>query len=87
MPKGAKLDILKALHLARERRRLCVDGLILIAFTTVGPLFSEHVGFDQRRIVLLMAFRSLGGLPADLTGIYVGLPFHREAAAAEEGKD
>src|SRR6202041_3855665 len=39
-----------------------LNGLILTAFTTVGPLFGVRVGFDQRHIVLLMACVSLGGL-------------------------
>ena len=39
-----------------------MNGLILTAFTTVGPLFGERVGFDQRHIVMLMACVSLGGL-------------------------
>ena len=39
-----------------------MNGLILTAFTTVGPLFGERIGFDQRHIVLLMACVSLGGL-------------------------
>jgi MFS family permease len=34
----------------------------LTGFTTVGPLFGERIGFDQSKIVLLMACVSLGGL-------------------------
>jgi len=35
---------------------------VLTAFTTVGPLFGQRVGFDQYHIVVLMACVSLGGL-------------------------
>ena len=63
MQKGVKLDILKALRTSPVSFLACVlNGLILTAFTTVGPLFSERIGFDQRRIVLLMACTSLGGM-------------------------
>jgi MFS family permease len=63
MPHGVKLEILKALRTSPVSVLACLlNGLILTAFTTVGPLFSERVGFDQRHIVLLMACTSLGGM-------------------------
>ena len=63
MPHGVKLDILKALRTSPVSVLACLlNGLILTAFTTVGPLFGERIGFDQRQIVLLMACVSLGGL-------------------------
>jgi MFS family permease len=58
-----KLDILKALRTSPASVLACLlNGLILTAFTTVGPLFGERIGFDQLHIVLLMACVSLGGL-------------------------
>jgi MFS family permease len=63
LPHGVKLEILKALRTSPVSVLACLlNGLILTAFTTVGPLFSERIGFDQRHIVLLMACTSLGGL-------------------------
>jgi MFS family permease len=63
MPHGVKLEILKALRTSPVSVLACLlNGLILTAFYTVGPLFSERVGFDQRHIVLLMACTSLGGM-------------------------
>jgi MFS family permease len=63
LPHGVKLEILKALQTSPVSVLACLlNGLILTAFTTVGPLFSERIGFDQRHIVLLMACTSLGGL-------------------------
>jgi MFS family permease len=54
---------LKALRSSPVSVLACLlNGLILTAFTTVGPLFGEKIGFDQRQIVLLMACVSLGGL-------------------------
>ena len=62
-PATLKLDILKR---CAPRPRVCspacLNGLILTGFFTVGPLFGERIGFDQRHIVLLMACVSLGGL-------------------------
>jgi MFS family permease len=57
------LEILKALRTSPVSVTACLlNGLILTAFTTVGPLFGARIGFDQQRIVLLMACVSLGGL-------------------------
>jgi len=63
LPHGVKLEILKALRTSPVSVLACLlNGLILTAFTTVGPLFGERIGFDQRHIVTLMACVSLGGL-------------------------
>jgi predicted MFS family arabinose efflux permease len=63
MPQRAQLEILKALRTSPVSVLACLlNGLILTAFTTVGPLFSQRIGFDQPHIVLLMACVSLGGL-------------------------
>jgi MFS family permease len=63
LPQAVHLEILKALRTSPVSVLACLlNGLILTAFTTVGPLFSERIGFDQQRIVLLMACVSLGGL-------------------------
>jgi MFS family permease len=63
LPHGVKLEILKALRTSPVSVLACLlNGLILTAFTTVGPLFSERIGFDQSHIVLLMTCTSLGGL-------------------------
>jgi MFS family permease len=63
LPSRLKLEILKALRTSPVSVTACLlNGLILTAFTTVGPLFGARVGFDQRHIVLLMACVSLGGL-------------------------
>jgi MFS family permease len=63
LPHGVKLEILKALRISPVSVLACLlNGLILTAFTTVGPLFGERIGFDQRHIVMLMACVSLGGL-------------------------
>jgi MFS family permease len=58
-----RLDIFKALRTSPASVLACLlNGLILTAFTTVGPLFGERIGFDQYHIVVLMACVSLGGL-------------------------
>jgi len=63
LPHRVKLDILKALRTSPVSVSACLlNGLILTAFTTVGPLFSARIGFDQQHIVLLMACVSLGSL-------------------------
>jgi predicted MFS family arabinose efflux permease len=63
LPHGVKLEILKALRTSPVSVLACLlNGLILTAFTTVGPLFGERIGFDQQNIVVLMACVSLGGL-------------------------
>jgi MFS family permease len=63
LPRRVTLEILKALRTSPVSVSACLlNGLILTAFTTVGPLFSARIGFDQQRIVQLMACVSLGGL-------------------------
>jgi MFS family permease len=63
LPHGVTLEILKALRTSPVSVLACLlNGLILTAFTTVGPLFGERIGFDQSHIVMLMACVSLGGL-------------------------
>jgi MFS family permease len=63
LPRRVKLEIIKALRTSPVSVTACLlNGLILTAFTTVGPLFSVRIGFDQRDVVLLMACVSLGGL-------------------------
>jgi MFS family permease len=63
LPHAVHLEILKALRTSPVSVFACLlNGLILTAFTTVGPLFSERIGFDQQHIVVLMACVSLGGL-------------------------
>jgi MFS family permease len=63
LPGRVTLDILKALRTSPVSVTACLlNGLILTAFTTVGPLFGVRIGFDQRHVVLLMACVSLGGL-------------------------
>jgi MFS family permease len=63
LPRRVKLEILKALRTSPVSVTACLlNGLILTAFTTVGPLYGVRIGFDQQRIVLLMACVSLGGL-------------------------
>jgi MFS family permease len=63
LPHKIRLRFLKALKTSPISVLACLlNGLILTAFTTVGPLFGEKIGIDQRQIVLLMAWLSLGGL-------------------------
>jgi MFS family permease len=63
LPHKIQLRFSKALRSSPVSVFACLlNGLILTAFTTVGPLFGEKIGFDQRQIVLLMACVSLGGL-------------------------
>jgi predicted MFS family arabinose efflux permease len=63
LPHRTQVDILKALRTSPVSVSACLlNGLILTAFTTVGPLFGARIGFDQRQIVQLMACVSLGGL-------------------------
>jgi len=63
LPHGIQLRFLKALRTSPVSVLACLlNGLVLTAFTTVGPLFGEKIGFDQRQIVVLMACVSLGGL-------------------------
>jgi MFS family permease len=63
LPHRLKLDLIKALRTSPVSVTACLlNGLILTAFTTVGPLLGVRIGFDQQHIVLLMACVSLGGL-------------------------
>ncbi len=63
LPGRVKLEILKAIRTSPVSVSACLlNGLILTAFTTVGPLLGERIGFDQQHIVLLMACVSLGGV-------------------------
>jgi MFS family permease len=63
LPRRVTLEILKAMRTSPVSVSACLlNGLILTAFTTVGPLFGSRIGFDQQRIVQLMACVSLGGL-------------------------
>jgi MFS family permease len=63
LPHRVRLEILKALRTSPVSVLACLlNGLILTAFTTVGPLFGERIGFDQGHIIMLMACVSLGGL-------------------------
>ncbi|MFI4891303.1 MAG: MFS transporter [Steroidobacterales bacterium] len=63
LPHRVKLDIFKALRTSPASVLACLlNGLVLTAFTTVGPLFGERIGLDQFHIIVLMACVSLGGL-------------------------
>jgi len=63
LPRRVTLEILKALRTSPVSVLACLlNGLILTAFTTVGPLFGQRIGFDQRHIVVLMACVSFGSL-------------------------
>jgi MFS family permease len=63
LPRRVTLEIIKALRTSPVSVTACLlNGLILTAFTTVGPLFSVRIGFDQHDVVILMACVSLGGL-------------------------
>ena len=63
LPRKMTLEILKAFRNSPASVFACLlNGLVLTAFTTVGPLFSQIIGFDQAHIVILMACVSLGGL-------------------------
>jgi MFS family permease len=63
LPRRVTLQIIKALRTSPVSVTACLlNGLILTAFTTAGPLYSVRIGFDQRDVVILMACVSLGGL-------------------------
>jgi MFS family permease len=63
LPHRVELRIVKALRTSPVSVLACLlNGLVLTAFTTAGPLFGEKIGFDQRQIIVLMACVSLGGL-------------------------
>ncbi len=58
-----RLDVLTALRTSPASVLACLlNGLVLTAFLTVGPLFGERIGLAQDRIIALMACVSLGGL-------------------------
>ena len=62
-PHRVDLQVAKALRTSPVSVLACLlNGLILTAFTTAGPLFGERLGLDQPRIVLLMASFSMGSL-------------------------
>ncbi len=57
------LQIAKALRTSPVSVLACLlNGLVLTAFTTAGPLFGQRLGLDQALIVLLMASFSMGSL-------------------------
>jgi len=63
MPHAAAIRVLNALRTSPVSVLACLlNGLILTAFTTVGPLFGERIGFEQSQIVLLMSCLSFGSL-------------------------
>jgi len=63
LPRGVKLEILKALRTSPASVLACLlNGLVLTGFYTVGPLFGVALGFDQQHVVYSMACVSLGGL-------------------------
>ena len=63
LPHKVELRILQAFRDSPVSVLACLlNGLILTAFVTAGPIFGALTGFDQRRIVTLMACVSLGGL-------------------------
>jgi len=63
LPHAVQLAVLKAFRTSPVSVLACLlNGLILSAFSTVGPLFGERIGFDQRQIIVLMACVSLGSL-------------------------
>src|SRR6202011_3301014 len=63
LPRRVKLESLQAIRTSPVSVTACLlNGLILTAFTTVGPLLGVRIGFDQQHIVVLMACVSLGGL-------------------------
>ncbi|MFO1468600.1 MAG: MFS transporter [Steroidobacteraceae bacterium] len=63
LPHRVDLQIGKAFRTSPTSVLACLmNGLVLTAFTTVGPLFGARIGLDQGRIVLLMACVSLGGI-------------------------
>jgi MFS family permease len=58
-----RIDVLGALATSPASVLACLlNGLVLTAFLTVGPLFGERIGLPQHRIIELMACVSLGGL-------------------------
>ena len=62
-PHRVDLQIVKALRTSPVSVLACLlNGLILTAFTTAGPLYGERLGLDQPRIVLLLASFSMGSL-------------------------
>jgi MFS family permease len=58
-----RLDVLGALRTSPASVLACLlNGLVLTAFLTVGPLFGQRIGLPQDKILELMACVSLGGL-------------------------
>lgn len=63
VPHKVELRVIKAFRTSPVSVLACLlNGLILTAFTTTGPLFGERIGFHQQQIILLMACVSLGSL-------------------------
>jgi MFS family permease len=62
-PHRVEILVVKALRNSPVSVLACLlNGLVATAFVTVGPLYCERIGLDQRQIILLMACVSLGGL-------------------------
>ncbi len=62
-PHRVQLQIAKAVRTSPVSVLACLlNGLVLTAFTTAGPLFGKRLGLDQARIVVLMASFSMGSL-------------------------
>jgi len=63
LPHRVQVQIGKAFANSPASVLACLlNGLVLTAFTTVGPLFGARIGLTQGDIVLLMACVSLGGI-------------------------
>lgn len=63
MPRQVQIQIARALANSPVSVLACLlNGLVLTAFITVGPLFGARIGLSQGNIVLLMACVSFGGL-------------------------
>ena len=63
LPHRVHVQIVKAFTNSPASVLACLlNGLVLTAFTTVGPLFGTRIGLAQRDVVLLMACVSFGGL-------------------------
>ena len=62
-PHRVQLEIAKAVRTSPVSVLACLlNGLVLTAFTTAGPLFGKRLGLDQAHIVVLMASFSMGSL-------------------------
>ncbi len=63
MPRQVHIQIARAFANSPVSVLACLlNGLVLTAFITVGPLFGARIGLSQSSIVLLMACVSFGGL-------------------------